>query len=109
MRVEVFGVLENTISSRAEQFVLTIAAGEHADSQHAGPARGQEIPDGIADRIAFVRRDAEALLTFQKEVRFGFGLGRVRPVHYNRPSADAERASGGFHFLRLAGCRNAMK
>ena len=57
MSQQVGGILIDAIGAGAFQLLLAIAAGEQANAERAGAARGQHVPDAVADdRGRFDRR-----------------------------------------------------
>src|SRR5216684_266594 len=74
--VQFGGVAVDAIGAGADQLVLAIAAAQHADAQHGGAPGGEEVPDGVADHVAVLGRDAETLLAGEEEVG-----GRLRAAH----------------------------
>ena len=59
----------------AGQLVLAVAAAEQADAEHPRPACGEQIPDGIADDVALLRRRRRACAA-QARKRSGSGFAR---------------------------------
>ena len=74
----------------ARQLVLAVAATQQSDAKHPRSARSEKIPDRIADNIAFVDRDAEALLAIEKEIGSGLRVKNVAALDDDRLRANAE-------------------
>src|SRR5262245_54588875 len=85
------------------EFLFAVPAGQDADAQHAGPPRGDVVPDGVADDDAVPRPDAEPLPARQKEVRLGLALQLPLPLHHNRLRPDADGLQGGVDERPVAG------
>ena len=73
------------------QLVFAIAAAEKADAEHPRSPCRQQVPDRVAHDVALIGRNAEPLLTGQKEVRFGFGPEDVAALDHDGLRRDPQR------------------
>ena len=68
------------------------AAAQKTDAQHPGTTSGEQVPHSVADDIALVDRDAEALLAGEEEVRLGLGAKDVATIDDDYVIRDAQHA-----------------
>lgn len=85
------------------QLLLAVAAGEHADAEHAGPPGTHVVPDGVADDDAILGALAQYLLARQEEVRLGLAAQVPLAFHDDGVGADPDGVQGGVDERVVAG------
>src|SRR6266850_1290542 len=79
MSQQIGRILVNAISARLFELILAIAAGEQANSERPGAARGQEIPDAVPDYNRIANIDVQTRRRREKQIRVGFGVTHLIP------------------------------
>src|SRR5439155_17305501 len=93
--VELLGVPVDTEGAGPGELVLAVAAREHADGEHPGAPRREQIPDRVADHVALRRLGSEAPRTLEEEIRFRFRAPHVAALDDRRLRADVEHLQRG--------------
>src|SRR5439155_23992574 len=95
--------------ARTCEVILAVATAEQADAEHAGPAGGEQVPDGVADDVAVGGRDAEPLGAGQKQVRLRFRSIDLAALDDDRLLTDSERRHRGVYLGSAAGGRDPVR
>src|SRR5262245_56219089 len=74
----------------ADQLVLSVAAAQQPDAQHPRTPCGEEVPYGVPDDVALLRRGSESRGAREEEVRLRLGALDVPTLDDHRLLADAE-------------------
>src|SRR6185436_3948265 len=63
------GIAVHPVGARAIELFVPVTTAQQPDAEHGGTARGEQIPDRVADHIAFLGPDLQLLLHGQEEIR----------------------------------------
>ena len=88
------GIAIDAKCAGARELILAITAAEQSDAQHSGAAGGEKIPDCIADDVAIVGVDTEALLAVEKKIGRRLRSLHVAALDDDRFRSDAEDGEG---------------
>ena len=100
MLEQVCGVVVHPIRPRALQLIRAIAAGQEPDAEHARAARGEHVPDAVADHHRIDHIDPELAHGLEEQIGIGFGVGHEitgDDRHAVRQAQQLERRAGGGH------------
>ena len=89
--IKLRGVTVHSVGARLDQLVLPVPAGEQTDAEHARAARGEQIPDGVADDAAVFDRHAEPLLTGEEEIRRRLRAAHLAAIDHEHMGREIER------------------